>query len=274
MKEVALLATTAGRNLITWVGGKRSLRKAIAAHAPSNIESYIEPFGGAGWVMFHKERWAPLEVYNDLDGRLVNLFRVVKYHPDALRDELRLMLHSREVFMQTKNHPGITDIQRAASFCYLLNRSFGGKGGQYGRSLKGSPSGKNPDSILELIEPINKRLNTVRIEHDHYANIIKDYDHEGAFFYCDPPYFSSQRTNASTYASLDGGAFDHEHLRDTLARTRGRWLLSYDDTPEVRALYANHHTLSLERQNGINGASNTRYAELLIANYPLETHDA
>lgn len=68
--------------LINWVGGKRLLRKTIAPLIPKDIKSYIEPFGGGGWVLFYKDRWADLEIYNDLDGRLVNLFRIVKYHPN------------------------------------------------------------------------------------------------------------------------------------------------------------------------------------------------
>ena len=64
------------KGFIRWIGGKRLLRKTIAPLIPDNIQSYIEPFGGAAWVMFYKEKWADLEVYNDLDGRLVNLFRI------------------------------------------------------------------------------------------------------------------------------------------------------------------------------------------------------
>ena len=75
--------------LINWVGGKRLLRKTIAPLIPKDIKSYIEPFGGGGWVLFYKDRWADLEIYNDLDGRLVNLFRIVKYHPNALKEELK-----------------------------------------------------------------------------------------------------------------------------------------------------------------------------------------
>ena len=76
-------------HLITWVGGKRNLRKVICKLIPTDIKSYIEPFGGGCWVLFAKEKHAKLEVYNDLDERLANLFRIVKYHPQALIDELK-----------------------------------------------------------------------------------------------------------------------------------------------------------------------------------------
>ena len=93
------------KSLLNWVGGKRLLRKRIAPLVPTDIQSYIEPFGGAGWVLFYKDRWADLEIYNDLDGRLVNLFRIVKYHPTALKEELQYLLGSREMFFQFLNEP-------------------------------------------------------------------------------------------------------------------------------------------------------------------------
>lgn len=237
---------------------------------PADIDSFIDVFGGAGWVLFYRERWAPLEVYNDLDGRLVNLFRIVKYHPDALREELRYMLHSREIFKQVLASVPLTDVQAAARFCYLINRSFGGKGTQYGRNLKNSPAGKNPTTILELIDALSQRLDRVRIEHLDFAAALADYDRPDAFFYCDPPYYGSGDTNQQAYASLDGEAFDHQRLRDALGRVQGRWLLSYDDHPEVRRLYEGYHVLELDRPTGINGQSSSkRYREVLIGNYPL-----
>lgn len=74
------------------------LRNKIIEKFPNHVGRYIEVFGGAGWVLFGRDRHAPMEVYNDADGRLVNLFRVVKYHPKALQEELEFVLNSREVF--------------------------------------------------------------------------------------------------------------------------------------------------------------------------------
>lgn len=73
-------------SFISWVGGKKALRKIILEQFPAEYGRYIEVFGGAGWILFAKERRVKLEVYNDMDGRLVNLFRCVKYHPEALQN--------------------------------------------------------------------------------------------------------------------------------------------------------------------------------------------
>ena len=71
-------------SLIKWVGGKRLLRKYILNEFPQEMTSYVEVFGGAAWILFAQEKHAEVEVYNDVDHNLVNLFRCVKYHADAL----------------------------------------------------------------------------------------------------------------------------------------------------------------------------------------------
>lgn len=67
-------------SFITWIGGKNSLKKEICSRIPEKCDRYIEVFGGAAWVLFAKEKHAGMEVYNDANGDLVNLFRVVKCH--------------------------------------------------------------------------------------------------------------------------------------------------------------------------------------------------
>ena len=72
-------------SFISWIGGKRLLRKKIIEQFPESFDRYIEVFGGAGWVLFGKDKHADMEVYNDVNGELVNLFRCVKYHPEHCR---------------------------------------------------------------------------------------------------------------------------------------------------------------------------------------------
>ena len=225
---------------------------------------------GAGWVLFYKDRWADLEIYNDLDGRLVNLFRIVKYHPNALKEELQYLLGSREMFFQFLNGTFITDIQKAAQFLFLITRSFGGRGDTFGTVKKSSGgASKSQRNVLEKIDAIHKRLDKVMVENRDFEKLIKQYDFEGAFFYCDPPY-----TSGCGYEVTSTADFDHERLRDVLGSIKGRFLLSYDDSPKVRELYKGFEMIEVERQNGINNREGTSrankvYKELLIANYPI-----
>ena len=62
-------------SFISWIGGKKSLRKQLLAEFPESIDRYVEVFGGAGWLLFSKEKHAKFEVYNDVNSNLVNLFR-------------------------------------------------------------------------------------------------------------------------------------------------------------------------------------------------------
>lgn len=254
-----------GAYLINWLGGKRLLRKDISRLIPQDISSYIEPFGGGGWVLFYYHRWAELEVYNDLDGRLVNLFRVVKYHPCELAREMCYLFHSREQFLSLIQNPGETDIQKAARFMFILSRSFGGKGKCFGVCYDGSI--KSAGGLIERIDKISKRLDKVIIENLSAMELIPQYDTQNAFFYCDPPYSSG-----AGYDVISTTNFEHERLRDILKNIKGRFLLSYDDAPKIRELYKDFNIIEIERVNGINRKciKNNMYKELLICNYDVE----
>ena len=251
--------------LVNWVGGKRLLREAISYLVPDDIQSYIEPFGGGGWVLFYYDRWADLEVYNDLDGRLVNLFRVVKYHPCELKREMCYLLASREQFEDAIKFEGYTDIQKAARFFFLLSRSFGGRGQHFGVSYESSV--KSATGIIDRINDIYLRLHKAIIEHQSAFDLIPQYDTEKAFFYCDPPY--SQGAGYITTSTKD---FKHEELKDLLSNIKGRFLLSYDDAPMIKDLYKDFNIISIERINGINrkNIQNNIYKEVLICNYDVE----
>lgn len=88
-------------SFMSWIGGKKALRDEIVARFPPKFERYIEVFGGAGWVLFHKQP-SDMEVLNDLNGSLVNLYRCVREQPEKLKEELRYLLNSRLDFKYMK----------------------------------------------------------------------------------------------------------------------------------------------------------------------------
>jgi DNA adenine methylase len=98
-------------SFISWIGGKKLLRKKILENFPEQktFTRYVEVFGGAGWVLFASNKHAEMEVYNDINGNLVNLFRCTKYHPEALQKELEFTLMSREWFLMLKNKQKLED---------------------------------------------------------------------------------------------------------------------------------------------------------------------
>ena len=125
-------------------------------------------------------------------------------------------------------------------------------------------------NVPDKIDAIHKRLDKVMIENRDFKKLITQYDCKEAFFYCDPPY-----STGCGYEVTSTKDFDHKGLRDTLKNIKGRFLLSYDDSPKIRELYKGFEIVEVERQNGINNRQGTDRAnkifkELLIANYPIK----
>ena len=113
--------------IIPWIGGKRRLAKRIIPLFPEHT-CYVEPFCGAAAIYFMKDQ-TKVEVLNDINGELVNLYRVVKHHMDEFVRQFRWSLTSRQMYKWLQDTPEeiLTDIQRAARFFYLQKNAFGGK---------------------------------------------------------------------------------------------------------------------------------------------------
>lgn len=247
-------------SMIGWIGGKKLLREEIVKRFPPKIKRYIEVFGGAAWVLFHKDRHAELEVYNDYNSDLVNLFRVVKYHYSEVQKELSYILNSREVFEDFKAQytvRGHTDIQRAARFFILIKTSYGSGCRTYGCRKK--------DISGDYLRQIQERLANVVIENKSYDSVIEVYDRTNALFYLDPPYYGAEK-----YYSAEFGPEDHEHLKAILAGIKGKFLLSYNDCPYIKDLYEGFNIEAVNRNNNLVGRYNhidKRYSEFIIKNF-------
>ena len=113
---------------MSWIGGKKALRDEILIRFPAEYARYIEVFGGAGWVLFHKQPKSDFEVYNDFNPNLANLYRCVRDKPDELIAELEFALNSRLDFrhirQELKKPAELPDIKRAAYFYQLIRQSY------------------------------------------------------------------------------------------------------------------------------------------------------
>lgn len=221
---------------------------------PEEYDRYVEVFGGAGWVLFAKEKKG-IEVYNDINSNLVNLYKCVKYHPEALQKELDGILMSRELFqdaiLETR---GLTDIQRAARFFVAIKESFGSKMETFGLQPK------NMKASVDFLKIASERLNTVVIENRDFDKLIQSYDRSSTLFYLDPPYYKTERYYQGGFKRED-----HKRLREALRNIRGKFILSYNDCPEIRELYQGYEIIEVDRNNNL--ATGKRYKELIIKNY-------
>lgn len=248
------------QSFITWIGGKKLLRKKIIEQFPERFDRYIEVFGGAGWVLFDKEKHADLEVFNDINGDLVNLFRCVKFHPEALQKELDWILASREQFFDCVSKSscrGMTDIQKAAAYYCRIKLSFGADLRSFGVRPK------DMEKASGYLQEVSKRLKRVIIENADFERLLKTYDREQALFYLDPPYYEAEKYYQDRFSPED-----HVRLRDALSVIRGKFILSYNDCPEIRELYRGNTAIEVDRQDSLAMKTNPRrYRELIIKNY-------
>lgn len=247
-----------------YVGGKR----VLAARIIERIEAvphdlYAEPFVGMGGVFLRRRQAARVEVINDLSGDVITFFRVLQRHYLAFVEMLRFQLASRKEFERlVHTDPStLTDLERAARFAYLQRTSFGGK--VVGRVFGVDPRAASRFDVSRLpvlLEAIHERLAGVTIECLPYADLLRRYDRPGTFFYLDPPYWGSEGYYGPTFERAD-----FERLASALTGLKGRWLLSINDVPQIRALFASCDIQPVTTTYTVRGGAGRRAAELLIA---------
>lgn len=153
---------------------------------------------------------------------------------------------------------GLTDIQRAARSLYLIRASFGTDR----RTFATAPKGVR--NISASFPAVQERLRRVIIENLDFEHLIKTYDRENALFYCDPPYVETEKYYRARFQESD-----HKRLADALHNIKGRFLLSYNDCPQVRELYADCIIEPVSRRNTLSAQSVDGYKEVLVRNYEL-----
>jgi len=264
MDKFRVFFMTTTQNLLTnrikpavkWPGGKsRHLHRLLPLIPPHGC--YVEVFAGGLALLLAKPR-SQLEVVNDLNGELVNFYRVVKFHLDALPQELDWYLNARQTFHETRQHPGLTDVQRAARYFIRLHLSYGSMGHSFGvRGARASLRNK-----LQTIEAVHERLDKVIIENLDWKRCVDLYDRPDTFFFFDPPY---------TVCSIDlydaWGAKEMTELAARLKTLRGTWLLTVDDSKICRKAFAEHRLRKISMRNGIpivRGEHRVEFRELLI----------
>ena len=245
-------------------GGKRYLaRRIIERIAAIPHDCYVEPFVGMGGVFLRRPFRARSEVVNDASGDVANLFRVLQRHYQALMDMLRWQLTSRAEFDRLrKAEPGtLTDLERAARFLYLQRVGYGGK--ITGRSFAmtpGLPGRFDVGKLAPLLAEVHERLSAVIVEQMAFGKLIARYDRPSALVYCDPPYHGSE----GVYGTEAFVADDHARLAELLRGLAGTFLLSINDHPEIRALYAGCRIEEVGTVYHVSGSSQ-RVVELLIS---------
>ncbi len=285
---------------VSRVGNKTSILHILYVVFPLKYGRFIDVFGGSGSVLLGNKELHSFEVYNDFDKNLVNLFRCMKERTIATVREIGFCnLNSREDFNAIKKffekedteftdsylteelrlteltlpppeakelqelRTRITkdyDVRRAAMFLKLLRYSYSSGC----KSFAAQPF--DIRRLFGLIKQLEDRMANVIVENQDFETLIKHYDRPDAFFYADPPYFSSE-----DMYDVGFNWDDHLRLRDTLSKIKGKFLLSYNDCPEIRELYKDFSMLDFSRIHSMvqRYDAGKEFKELLIGNYDL-----
>lgn len=283
---------------VTWIGNKTSILHILYALFPIGCDRYVEPFGGSGAVLLGKPVPDKFEVFNDYNHNLVNLFRCMRDRPmEFIRELGFLSLNSRDDFAVLKKFfekgeftedylkaqldlteimlPEVTakevrtlysaarndhDLRKAAMFLKLIRYSYSSGC----KSFACQPFSLR--TLFALVQDFAKRCENVVIENQDFETLIKHYDRPTTFTYCDPPYFTSEYV-------YDCGFTWEDHLRlyHALAGMKGKFLLSYNDCPEIRELYKEYNFFDFKRVHSMaqKYEAGKEFPELLVANYDL-----
>ncbi len=249
--------------IVPWIGGKRRLAKHILPLFPAHT-CYVEPFCGAAALYFLKAP-SKTEVINDINGELVNLYRVVKHHLEEFVRQFKWALVSRQIFKWLQDTPEetLTDIQRAARFYYLQKQAFGGKVADhtFGTSTTSAPR-FNLLRIEEELSMAHLRLSRTVIEHMDWATCIERYDRPHTLFYCDPPYWGTEGYG------VEFGLDNYDRMAALARSIKGKMIISVNDIPEMRAAFRGMTRMCVDIKYNLTVTGQvTPRKELVICNF-------
>lgn len=250
--------------IIPWIGGKRRLADKILPMFPEHL-CYVEPLAGAAALLFMKEP-SKVEVLNDVNGELINLYRVIQRHLEEFMRQFKWALSSREIFrwQQTTPPDTLTDIQRAARFYYLQKLCFGGRVEKrsFGASTT-TPPRLNLMRIEEDLSQAHMRLTRVTIERLDWRECVTRYDRPHTLFYLDPPYWGTEGYG------VDFPFEQYAALADTMRSMKGKAIISVNDVPEMRRTFAGMATKRVAIRYTVGGRQGpAERGELIIRNWP------
>jgi len=228
---------TPAKPVAAYIGGKRLLAATIIDRiAEISHKTYVEPFVGMGGVFLRRSLAPRSEVMNDINRDVVTLFRVLQRHYAYFIDFLRFRVTARAEFerLRQTDPDTLTDLERAARYLYLQRLSYAGKPDGSFAVHPGSGARFNLTRLESMLEAAHSRLSGAVIECLPWIDCIRRWDRPDTLFYLDPPYYRCEDYYGKGIFSRD----DFAHLAEVLAGIKGRFVMSLNDTPEVREIFA------------------------------------
>lgn len=279
--------------MLSYIGGKSKIGKWIKDYYPTDIETYVETFGGMFWCYFNMDlsKYPNLKqvVYNDFNPLNFNLFTCLKNPTELLYAMNQIPCQTlgventppiykeqfnefqKELFGSgfTVNYP---DYNVAAKYAYILTSVFSGSRPETSSFI--DLKGKYKSKFLTFRDKLSKPAwieHFDKITHTRlgdFGNVILEFDSPTTYFYVDPPYWKTE----NYYSNHDFDRNDHERLAKMLTNISGKFSLSYYDF-DLLSLWYPKDTYTWEMKEFAKAASATKGKtqnmgqELLIMNY-------
>ncbi|HEY9800376.1 MAG TPA: DNA adenine methylase [Leptolyngbyaceae cyanobacterium] len=262
---------------LRYPGGKSKAIKQIIEYLPESFDEYREPFVGGGSVFIYlKQKYPKLKIWiNDLNTDLFLFWKYAQSNLSQMVTEVRLIKDKYQdgklLFLELTNIDikSLSDFDRAVRF-FVLNRiTFSGTVESGGFSQEAFHK-RFTYSSIERLEKLESILTEdIEITNLDYSQVLNT-GGENIFLFLDPPYFSA---NKSRLYGKDGDlhiSFEHQRFAELLQQCPHRWLVTYDNSPEIRANFPSDHIYEWELQYGMNNYKQSKAAkgkELFITNY-------
>ena len=238
------------------IGRKKPIQHVIMSVSPKQFNKYVEPFVGSGDIYFEMNLDPSIPaVINDLDTEISTAFKILKSNPsidNIERFKNKSLEDVRSFMKQSHSSP----IDKLAKIIYDLCATFGG-------TAQGSKIYKNPniEPKLRKIPKYAEYMKNTKVLNQDYKSVIKSNDSKDTYFYLDPPYESSK----GLYAKSD---FNYEELAGVLSKVKGKFVLSLNDSPNIRNIFKQFKIrgISVEGGNKQSIGAKTR-KEVIIKNF-------
>jgi DNA adenine methylase len=252
-----------GNGLISRQGGKYTKRKQIFKRfPPTDYTTYVEPFVGGGSIFLE----APLVskmIAGDSDTRLIHLFQDLKTLDVPMVQAFNFNVpFDKEKWERADKYARSKKKGTARFLANLLIRKFSFSNMANAFLNSKSFETRNYQNLKKQLPELKERVKDVTFLHKPYNVLLDKYDGPNTFFYLDPPYY---KTYSGAYET---GEIDHELLAERLKKVKGKFLLSYNDTPFIRKLYKGYKITSFKNTQTLGSEDNIKIVrDVLISNY-------
>jgi len=279
--------------MLSYIGGKSKIGKWITPFYPTDMETYVETFGGMFWCFYNMdlEKYPNLKtvVYNDFNPLNYNLFKCLENPTELLKAVNSIPCQEKDVdntpelykilfgnFQQSLFSGELVikspDYMVAAQYAYILTQVFSGSKPESSSfiDLKGKYKSKYLTFRDKLDNPkwVEKFLKITKVENLDFETVIQKYDSESTYFYIDPPYWKTE----NYYSNHDFDRKDHERLARTLHQVKGKFSLSYYEFDLLREWFPQpqyrwESKEFVKAAAATKGKTQNKGTELLILNY-------